>query len=235
MLTPTRREWRFLIVSGLLGNFLPAFLFATAGAHLSSAVSGSLNALSPLFTVLVGLAFFGISTSRRGLFGIAFGLVGAIALSFRSADVGALDINAMALLVVLATLCYAINLNLVKRHLKNVPPLSISALSLFFVGILAATFLVFDGRLIGHLRAGDTAYYQPVAYVVVLGVVGTALGLVLFNRLLKTADPVVASSVTYLMPAVAVGWGLLDGEQVFGIHYIGLALIFIGVVLVNRK
>jgi drug/metabolite transporter (DMT)-like permease len=123
----------------------------------------------------------------------------------------------------------------VKRHLKNVPPLSISALSLFFVGLLSAFFLYYDGNLIGHLSAGETRYYQPVLYVVLLGILGTAIGLVLFNRLLKTADPVVASSVTYLIPAVAVGWGLLDGEQIYGIHYVGLSLIFIGVVLVNRK
>jgi drug/metabolite transporter (DMT)-like permease len=230
-----KNKWGLLALSGLLGSFIPAFLFAVAGQHLTSAVSGSLNALAPLFTLLVGYLVFKTRVNTLQFWGIMIGLIGALALSMSRATPGAaFELNAWALLIVLATLMYAINLNSLKHNLPELDSLTISSVSMLTVGPFAMGYLLLGTPFLTHLQAGPAAY-GPTTAIVVLGIFGTAIGLILFNRLLKYTSAVVASSVTYLMPAVAVGWGLVDGERILLPHYLGLACIFVGVLLVNRK
>ena len=230
---PNRRQWPYILLSGVMGSFVPAFLFAIAGKHLSSAISGSLNALSPLFTLVVGAMFFGIRTKPLAIAGIILGLFGALALSLNNP--GDLSINAYAYLVVLATLCYAINLNLLKARLGELDSITISALSLMSVGVISGIYLAVGSPILSRFEHPAEGVYFAMLCVVLLGLFGTAVGLILFNRLLKVSSPVVAASVTYVMPAVSVFWGVLDGEHIQSYHYAGLALIFGGVLLVNKR
>lgn len=230
---PTR-QLGLLFVSGLCGSMVPAWLFATAGAHLSSAISGSLNALSPLFTMLLGVFIFQTSISFRAGVGVLLGLAGAVALSLSKGGAN-LEMNAWGLVVVLATLMYAININILKKYMQGIPSLTISSVSLFCIGLVAAIHLFFMTDFLEKVANPAPGFWFGTGCTIFLGLMSTAFALVLFNKLIKNTSAIVASSVTYLMPAVAVGWGVLDGESILAIHYFGLALIFAGVFLVNRK
>ncbi|GAB3495675.1 DMT family transporter [Spirosoma knui] len=226
-----RQRWIALLAAGLLGNLIPAFLFAVAGAHLNSSLSGALNSLSPLFTLLIGTAFFGKQIYVRQLAGILLGLGGSLLLVFYSAT-GTFAINGYALLVVLATLCYGININLIGRYLSHFPSLVSSSWIFMLIGPLALLTLLptdFAGRAV-QSGAGPS-----VATLVMLGVFGSGVMTILFNRLVQLTSPVFASSVTYLMPMVALLWGLFDHERIYFVQYLGMAVCLLGVYLVNRK
>ncbi len=191
------KSWKYILLSGFTGSYIPAFLFSWAGVHLSSAVSGSLNALSPLFTVLVGIAFFGIGISRLGFVGIMIGLAGALALCLsRASATGGFVLDAWALPVVAATIMYAINLNLIKVNLKEVNSLTISSVSICCIGLVAGIVLFGFTDFTHKFATAPEGFWFAFGCVVTLGLFGTAISLVIYNRLIKFTSPVVASSVT---------------------------------------
>lgn len=227
-----KKMWRWILLSGLLGSFIPSLLFAWAGSKIDSSLSGMLNATTPLFTVLIGIVFFRQKFTGRQWAGIIAGLAGALSLGFLQPH--GIEVNAFVLPVVLATLLYALNVNLLKSKFSNVPPLALSAATIVAVGpaalVLLLGFTDFTTRLFTLPGA-----LQAIGYVAVLGVFSTAIALVLFNRLIQIAGPLVASSVTYMMPVVSVMWGLIDGEPMGAGRIFGLLGILAGVYLVNRK
>ena len=80
MLKLKRKDWPWLALSGLLGTFFPAFLFAYAQTEIDSAISAILNSTVPLITLILGAVLFGISFSKRQLLGVIIGLSGAVGL-----------------------------------------------------------------------------------------------------------------------------------------------------------
>lgn len=233
MVRVQRGHWKFLALVGLVGSLIPAILFSIAGSKMDSALSGALNALTPLFTLLIGAFFFSSRISGVKLLGLLLGLVGSVGLIFvRKEGSMELDFNYYAFLVIAATVCYGLNINLIKNYLSDVKPLVISTLSLLTVGPVAGIYLFstdFVYRL-NHVEGSGMA----LTYVLILGVAGTAIALILFNKLIQLSSPVFASSTTYLIPIVALMWGVLDGENFMMAHLIGMAAIIIGVVIVNR-
>jgi len=227
-----KKMWRWILLSGLLGSFIPSLLFAWAGSKIDSSLSGMLNATTPLFTVLIGIVFFRQKFTGRQWAGIIAGLAGALSLGLLQPH--GIEVNAFVLPVVLATLLYALNVNLLKSKFSNVPPLALSAATIVAVGpaalVLLLGFTDFTTRLFTLPGA-----LQAIGYVAILGVFSTAIALVLFNRLIQIAGPLVASSVTYMMPVVSVMWGIIDGEPMGAGRIFGLLGILAGVYLVNRK
>jgi len=227
-----KKMWRWILLSGLLGSFIPSLLFAWAGSKIDSSLSGMLNATTPLFTVLIGIVFFRQKFTGRQWAGIIAGLAGALSLGLLQPH--GIEVNAFVLPVVLATLFYALNVNLLKSKFSNVPPLALSAATIVAVGpaalVLLLGFTDFTTRLFTLPGA-----LQAIGYVAILGVFSTAIALVLFNRLIQIAGPLVASSVTYMMPVVSVMWGIIDGEPMGAGRIFGLLGILAGVYLVNRK
>jgi drug/metabolite transporter (DMT)-like permease len=222
----------WILLSGLMGSFFPSLLFAWAGSKIDSALSGMLNAVTPLFTVLIGIVFFGQRFSRIQWLGISFGMSGALMLGLLKAS--GIELNFYVLPVILATLFYALNVNLLKSKFAQVPPLILSSATIVAVGPAAAVLLFgFTGFTDKLLHTPGA--WQAFGYVVLLGIFSTAIALVLFNRLIQIAGPLVASSVTYLMPIVSVLWGVADGEDMHPFRLLGLAGILAGVYLVNRK
>jgi len=222
-----------LFIIGIAGSMVPAFLFAIAQTEISSALTGVLNALTPLFVILIGAFFFKKSIPKGTVLGITVGFFGTTILILSSSDEGITAVNAYALLVVLATIMYGVNLNTIKYYLKEVDALTITSVSLLFVGPIAAIIL-FNTDILSRIADNHEAQ-QGVFYVCVLGVVGTAIALILFNYMVKITDPVFASSVTYIIPIVAIIWGILDGERLVSTQYIGIVLILLGVWLANRS
>ncbi|MEM9856720.1 MAG: DMT family transporter [Bacteroidota bacterium] len=228
-----RKHWPFLFSVGMFGSFLPAFLFAIAQTQIQSSLAGILNALTPLFTMLLGLLLFSQRVTLKVTLGLILGFLGSVVLMF-SGNSTSIEFNAYALLVVLATIFYATNLNLIKYKLPDVSSKAITSLSLFLVGPVALIHLLFNTDFIQTTSDVEGAY-SALGALSLLGVLGTAIALILFNELVKITSPIFTSSVTYIIPIVAVIWGLVDGESLFLSHYLGMLLIIFGVYIVNRK
>lgn len=226
-----RKQWPYLMAVGLTGYLIPAYLFAIAGAHINSSLSGALNSLSPLFTLLIGATFFGNRVPLRQSMGILLGLAGSILLVFFSAT-GEFSVNAYALLVVLATLCYGTNTNLVGRYIRHMPALVSTAWLFFFIGVVAFGMLLPTDI---WARMANPKNLSSLAALATLGVVASGVMSVLFNRVIQLTSPLFAASVTYLIPIVALLWGLLDGERIYAVQYLGMAICLLGIYLTNKS
>ena len=227
-------QWKWIVITGLIGTFFPSFLFAYAETEVDSGVVSVLNSLVPLNTVLIGLAVFKIATSRTQVFGVILGFVGASMLIFNNMELHPDQNYLYAGLVVLATVMYASSVNIIKRYLQEVKPLAIATGNFVAIIVPAIFVLTFSNFFTSETFLSNTIYIS-IGCVIILSLFGTVMAKIVFNSLIQISSPVFASSVAYLMQLVALLWGLLDGE-VFGINQ-GLAslLILLGVYLVNRK
>lgn len=228
-----RKEQVGILFVALFGNFFPAFLFAEAQTHLPSGVTGMLNSLVPLFTLLIGYTFFKTSVKLLQVAGVALGLVGAVSLVYTTSASGGEVPVQYSIMVIVASMCYAISLNTIKAWLHDVPSVLITSFAFMLLGPFVTIGLMAEGFW-SH-AFNDSATLASLGYITILGVVGTALAVMIFNELVKFSSAVFASSVTYLIPIVALGWGILDGESINLIHGLGMLLILAGVYLVNLK
>ncbi len=231
------RQIKNLVTVGLVGSFIPAFLFAKAQTQLSSSLTGVFNAMTPLFVVLIGAAFFHSRITRRNALGLLIAFVGVVLLLMVKDGVAFgtfTSINVYAFFVLLACACYGLNLNIIKFRFVELKPVAITAISLTFVLPPALVYLFAFTQFSFKLTHVDGAL-PAAGYIMILGVFGTALALILFNVMVKIATPVFASSVTYLIPIVAIMWGLLDGEVLLLGHYLGIAAVIFGVWIGNRR
>lgn len=225
---------KFYLIVGLCGNALPAFLFATAQTHIPSALAGMLNTLVPLFSLVIAYFVFNVKVRTGQIVGIGLGLVSAAGLLMNSSSVlENIDNLWFALLVVAATLCYAISLNIIKQFLQEERPVAITGLSLVLVSPIGFAIL-FSTDFIHRLTTYDGAYYGLGA-VTILAVLGTAFALILFNKLVQETNTVFASSVTYLVPVFAILWGIFDGETLEVLQIIFAGTMVAGIYLINRK
>lgn len=226
-----------LLLVGMVGSFLPAFLFAKAETQLSSSLTGVLNALTPLSVVVIGSLFFGTKITRRNGIGLAIAFIGVAVLVLVKEGTGFggfSDINSYAFYVLLACVCYGFNLNLIKFRFVALKPVDITAISLLMVLPIALIYL-FAGTHFSYKVANVDGAMVALGYLTILGVLGTSIALIIFNSLVKTATPVFAASVTYIIPIIAICWGMLDGEKLLYGHYIGIVAVIIGVWVGNRK
>jgi drug/metabolite transporter (DMT)-like permease len=207
-------------------------LFSKAGSQISSALAGTLNALSPMFTMIIGVLFFSQRTSRAQIGGLLIALVGALMLVFTQSGLSVSMVNGYALLAVLATICYGTNINLVSRHYKGLSPVVSTAWIFAGVGPLSFGILLFTDFF---PKIASPAYLLPSSFLLVLGVLASGLMSVLFNRVIQLSSAVFAASVTYLMPIVALSWGIFDQEYIGMRQWAGTAVILAGVYLINRK
>lgn len=223
-----------LLLSGLIGVFIPAFLFTTAQLHIDSSVAGILNTLSPLWTLIMGVVFYKQIFRRPAVIGILVGLVGTVILMVSRSGTSSLGFNAYGLLIVIATAFYGLNLNFVKFQITNLGSLTITSVSIAL--ILPLGVLVLFG-FTDYLTTVQTVpgAWTASAYVALLALMSTAIAVLIFNKLVRITTPLFASMVTYIMPLVSVMWGVLDGEHLFATHFIGMGLILGGVYLANRR
>jgi len=229
-----KRQWKWLFISGMIGSFGPAFLFAIAQTQLASGITGVLNALTPLFALLVGVIFFGGQLNRKDILGIVLGFSGTVLLIIAGSGGNLGNLNLYALFVIAATICYGFNLNILKHQFSILTPKLITSISLLLISPLATIYLFGFTDFIEVMKNEEGAYLS-LTYISILGVVGTAFALIIFNRLVQLTSPVFTSFVTYLIPIVAIIWGIIDGEILVFWHYIGIGLIIIGVAFSNRK
>jgi len=232
-----RLAWYFLLC-GALGNAIPAMLFTTAQKHLNSSTGALLNSLTPLFTLLIGIVIFKSKLRRSQIIGVLIGFVGAVVLVFAAkGEIAPGETSWYALLPVLATVCYGMNANIISHYLKGISPLTINSLALFGVTMFFLPYLILSGFFTVSLPLAQAHPMFGVALVsiITLSVLGTALSNALYTQLIQISSPVFSSSVTYLIPVVAMAWGLLDGEHLSALHFIGIAIILAGIYLVNKR
>ncbi len=225
--------WK-LFLSGLMGIFFPSFLFAVAQTRMDSSLAGMLNTITPIFTVLIGAFIFKQKFKNLTIAGVLLGLVGALTLMFARSGGSLGSLNIFALLIVIACIFYGSNLNFIKYKIPDLNALTITSVSVLLISPLAMIYLFGFTGFTAKLQTVEGAW-RASAFIVLLGVMSTATATFLFNKLVKISTPVFASSVTYLMPVVAVGWGLLDGETLGWGHFVGMAAVIGGVYLSTRK
>ena len=221
-----------IVFSGTIGSFIPAFLFCIAEEHINSSLAGILNALSPLFAILVGVLFYQMKTNRQKIASVLVGFFG-LCLLFVSKDGFKFDGDiGYSLLIVLATVGYGLNANLLARRLHDMPSLSIAAIAFSTLAIPAFFILLFTGYFQSSFT--DTAFLRASFASILLGVMGTAAAQILFYMLLKRTNVLFSSMVTYTIPFVAILWGVAYGETITGLQIACLAIILSGVYLANR-
>ena len=227
-------QWKWVILSGFIGTFLPAFLFAFAETEVDSGIVSILNALVPLNATLIGLAIFKIASTKTQIFGVILGFIGASMLIFNSMELNPDQNYLYAGFVVLATVMYGFNVNINKHYLQEVKPIAIATGNFIAIVIPALIVLIFSGFFTAQTFE-QQSIYSSIGFVAILAVFGTVMAKIIFNNLIQISSPVFASSVTYLMPLVALLWGLFDGE-LFGLDQ-GLASLLIlgGIYLANKK
>ncbi|MFN5148926.1 MAG: DMT family transporter [Flavobacteriia bacterium] len=227
----TWQQFISLSIVGFSGNFFPAFLFTYAETGLSSGFAGMLNSFTPIFTIIIGFFVFKVKLSSVQLLGIAIGTTGIVLLMFAGKSISMTGTWFHILAIVLATLMYGISLNTIKHTLQMFKAIEITSLAFFIVLIPAA---------IANLTFGTALTFQQnphamegLGYITILSVVGTALAVILFNKIISISSALFASSVTYFIPIVAVLIGLYFGEQISWGQVGSMCIVLLGVFILN--
>ena len=227
-------KMKYILIVAIIGTGIPAFLFARAQTVIDSSLAGILNSLTPLFTMSLGILFFKQKTRWLNVVGVFIGLVGALGLIYVSSDKTFEFHFSFAIYVIIATVLYAIHSNMVKFYLQDVNTVTITSVGFFIIGIPTIIYLFlfsdFTEIFINHEQG-----VEGFLYIALLGFLASAFAIIAYNRLVQLTNAVFASSVTYFVPVLALVWGILDGERFPMIASLFIALILIGVFLVNRK
>jgi drug/metabolite transporter (DMT)-like permease len=224
------KTWGYLLLSGLLVIFMPSFLFCIAETYLDSALTGTLNVMTPFFVVLFGITIFKDNVNWKQIAGLFIGLFGIVLLMTTHQNLN-FSYWGYAAYVILATACYGLNACMVKHHLTNIPPVTIAALSFVPLMVPALLILYFTGYF--AMPLGSHEVLRSTLASCTLGVIGSAAAWILFYILLKRSGPVLASSVSFIVPAVALGWGWFYGETITSTQVICLLIILFGVYWTN--
>lgn len=226
------KQWMGFTFVGFIGSIIPAFLFSLGQTQVTSSTAGILGALTPVFTLLISVFIFHQKFNRQSIIGLILGFIGTSTLILFAKNGSINLINLYGLLIVLATLCYAININFIKFNLQGVDSFHTACLSLSVTGPLAGIYL-FSTDFIEISMKPEA--YSSLWAIIVLGFTATGLGLIFFHQLIKRSSALFASSITYLMPVIAIFWGLLDNESLNSYHFIGMISIIMGIFLINKK
>ena len=219
-----------VLLAGLLGNLLPAFLFAIAiRENGESSLASILNSLTPLFVVLIGIIFFKVKIEKKKIVGVLIGFVGLLILTL-SKKTGSIDSG--LILILIATIFYGITVNLVGHYLKDIDGLKIASVSLAFMAIPAG--IVMWNQNVFSIARYDEAARGSILIAALLGIVGSAIASAFFYVLIQKAGGLFASLVTYAIPIVAIFWALVEKENVTGLQIVSLGVILAGVYMANK-
>lgn len=228
-----KKHWKYLVYTALTGTFIPGFLFAFAIYNIDSSIVSILNSFTPFNTLIFGAIVFGLAFKKKQLTGILVGLVGTLILILKGADLHPSQNYWYAFLVIIASVGYALNANMVKKYLSDLDALAITTGN-FLLLIIPATIVLSFTDFFTTYKATETQL-NSLGYVAILSIVGTGIAKTIYNKLVQISDPVFSSSVTYLIPIVAIIWGVFDGETLSFVQVLGAVIILFGVYLVNAS
>jgi len=221
---------------GFFGNFFPAFLFTYAEKGLSSGYTGMMNSFTPVFTIIFGFILFKSTLNRMQGIGLAISIVGVILLiKTGTQKIGEFDGATLpyALSAVGSTVCYAFSLNLMKHVIPHVKSIHATALAFTFT-LGPALFGFWKTDVYGTISTNEYAL-EGFSYILILAIVGTSFAVVLFNKLTINSTTLFASSVTYLIPVVAVFIGTFFGEVIHLTQILSMIMVLMGVFVANGR
>lgn len=228
-----KQHLKWLIIAAFTGSFIPMFLFPMAETEISSSIAGIINSMMPIFVIIVGSLVWKFETTKRQLFGVLISFVGACILALGSGESGEIKIYPI-LLLLLATLLYAISTTTIKSKLHEVPAILMSAYIFSFVLFLPSLIALVLSGFFRDLTLNQSTL-EGLGFVTVLSIVGTGLAMMLNYKLLSISTPLFASTVTLLMPIVAIIWGILDGEKLTTQQSVGALVILAGLIFLRSK
>jgi len=233
------RKLPLVILIAICGNLVPAFLFAAAMAHIDSSLGGILNSLTPIFVVIIGIIFFKSKVENRKILGVIIGFAGLTLLTIAGSKGISFENLEYTVWILLATILYGLTVNLVHHHLHDVNPVHLASVSLSFM-VLPTSIVLWQQDFFTLLSSVSFNLNEPsdirwpIIATVLLGVVASAIATVLFYILVKKAGGLFSSLVTYGIPFVAIGWGIIFGENITLVQMGCLGIILCGVYLANR-
>ncbi|MFY7670528.1 DMT family transporter [Tenacibaculum sp. MEBiC06402] len=228
-----KEQWKYVFLSALLGTLFPSFLYAFAIDKIDSSIASILNSLTPFNTLIVGTLVFGFLFQKKQIIGILVGLIGTLILILKGADLNPNQNYWFALLPIASSIGYAFNVNIIKKHLQDLDAIAITTGNFILIIIPALLILTFTGFFSSFELTETTK--PALLYITILALVGTGFAKIMFNKLIQISSPIFSSSVTYLIPIVAVIWGILDGEKLSVIQLAAGVIILVGVYLVNKN
>ncbi len=228
-----KRHWYYLTLNGFVGTFFPAFLFAYAIEKIDSSIASIFNSLTPLNTLIFGALFFGFGFRRRQLIGVLIGLVGTVLLILKGAELNPNQDYFYASFILISSVGYALNVNILKKYLYELDALSITVAN-FTLLIVPTLIVLWFTDFITTFEITESSKIS-ILYLVILSVFGTGIAKIMFNRLIQISNPIFSSSVTYLIPIVAISLGILDGEKISLMQFSSGFIILFGVYLVNKS
>ena len=229
---PIKKLWP-LFLTGVIGNGIPPFLFSKAQTYIDSGIVGILNVLTPLFTILIGILFYNLKVKTINYLGVALGIIGTIYLLIPQSDQLNDKTVYYCILAILGTACYGWSANILKANLEELNAIQISTISFSFIGPCAGIYL-FCGNFLEIMESHPKAL-NSLASVAILAIMSSAIAVIIFNKLIKMTGPLFATSCTYIIPIVAIIWGISDKEIITTNHIIGFVIILGGVYLVNKR
>lgn len=246
-----RKQFLPLLFVALIGYAWPFAIQPTLIEQAgNSGFIGMMVCFVPLMTIVVSIPLLGILPTWQQVIGVVIGLAcsGVILLSGREQHKMSWWAIALAISV---PLFYAVTNTFIKRHFVGVRamPLTISALALSTILLSPIPFLPNQAAVASDAATDNVAQKLgtattdsltiPILAVIALGVIGTGLGILIFNKLLQERGPLFAGMVTYLIPLVAILWGMVDGEDVPPGQLLAFVGVLVSVALVqfggNRK
>ena len=227
-----KEDVKSLLIVGFLGSFIPAFLFTKAQTEIDSSLAGMLNSLSPVFTLIIGMLLYKTNFKSLQALGIVIGLIGALGLIVSGDGLSIGNVNAYTLLIVLATIFYAINANEIKSQLSHLTGIQVTSLAFLFTLPASIIYLLTTNFKPVFTNPSWTIHLLSIA---ALGIIGTALAALLLNIIIRNTSAIYAQSVTYIIPIFAIFWGLMDGEIISALHIVSMCFILLGVYLTNKK
>ncbi|MBV6881970.1 DMT family transporter [Epilithonimonas ginsengisoli] len=228
-----RRHLKWLIIAAFTGSFIPMFLFPMAETEISSSIAGIINSMMPIFVIIVGSLVWKLSTTKRQLLGVLISFAGACILALGSGESGDIKIYPI-LLLLLATLLYAISTTTIKSKLHEVPAILMSAYIFSFVLFLPSLIALIFSGFFKDLTLNQSTL-EGLGFVAILSIFGTGLAMMMNYKLLSISTPLFASTVTLLMPIVAIIWGILDGEKLTTQQSVGALVILAGLIFLRSK
>ena len=228
-----KEQWIYIFYTALLGTFIPGFLFSYTLTAIDSSIVSILTSFTPFNTLIFGALFFGFAFKKQQLLGILIGLFGTLILILEGAVLNPNQNYWYALLIIIASIGYAFNVNIVKKYLQDVDALAITTGN-FLILLAPATIILGFTGFFTEFKASEQGL-ESLGYIAVLSIIGTGIAKIMFNKMVQISNPIFSSSVTYLIPVVAILWGVFDGEKLSLIQLFAGIIILFGVYLVNKK
>ena len=229
---PIKKLWP-IFCTGVIGNGIPSFLFSKAQTYVDSGIVGVLNVLTPLFTILIGILFYNLKVKIINYLGVALGIIGTVYLLTPQSEQLNDKTLYYSIIAILGTVCYGWSANILKAHLEDLNAIQITTISFTFIGPWAGIYL-FCGNFLEIMQSHPKALTSLVS-IAILAIMSSAIAVIAFNNLIKMTGPLFATSCTYIIPIIAIIWGISDKEIIAMHHIIGFIIILSGVYLVNKR